>query len=127
MKLDLRAIVNRLQAVEARHPETAEELGPVIEALTANGGPTIGTEQARKILGVGSVNTVKRWIELGILTGDWDERSERWQIPLADVLRLRDRHAALAGIGGENLTQEDLDTLSATRPGTYPWQRDERP
>ena len=31
-----------------------------------------------------------------------------------------------AGIGGEELTQDELDTLSATRSGTYPWQRDER-
>lgn len=125
MSLDLPTIISQLRAVEARHPETAAELGPVIKALSENGGPTIGAKQARTMLGVDSVDTIERWIDLGILAGDRDARSGRWRIPLADVLRLRDRHEALAGIGGEDLTQEELDTLSATRPGTYPWQRGE--
>lgn len=126
MSLDLAAIVRQLQAVEARHPDTVAELQPVIQALTSDGEATIGTEQARKLLGVRSVNTVKRWIELGLLQGQWDVRSKRWRIPLADVLRVRNRHEALAGPGGEELTQEELETLSVTRPGAYPWQRAER-
>lgn len=125
MSLDLATIVRQLQAVEERHPDTAADLEPIIKALTGEGETTIGTEQARKILGVRSVNTVKRWLELGILQGHWDERSRRWQLPLADVLRVQRRHEALAGIGGEDLTQEDLDALAATRPGSYPWQRGE--
>lgn len=126
MSLDLAAIVRQLQAVEARHPDTVAELQPVIQALTSDGEATIGTEQARKLLGVRSVNTVKRWVELGILQGQWDVRSKRWRIPLAEVLRVRNRHEALAGPGGEELTQEELETLSVTRPGAYPWQRAER-
>ena len=88
---------------------------------------TIGTEQARKLLGVRSVNTVKRWIELGILAGHWDERSGRRQIPLTEVLRLRGTQQALAQAGGDDLTEDELETLSATRPGTLPWQRSEQP
>jgi hypothetical protein len=57
---------------------------------------------------VRSVNTVKRWIELGILAGTWDEHSGRWQIPLAEVLRLRGTQQALAEAGGEDLTAEIL-------------------
>ena len=89
MSVDLDAIVRQLQAVEANYPDTAADLNPIISALSSGGEATIGTEQARKLLGVHSVNTVKRWIELGILAGEWDDRSGRWRIPLADVLRLR--------------------------------------
>jgi hypothetical protein len=125
MTVDLDALVRRLQAVEARHPDTVADLEPVIRALT-DAEATLGTEQARKLLGVRSVNTVKRWLELGILKGSWDDRSGRWRIPLAEVLRTRDRQAALAGSGGDELTAEELAILSDARPGAYPWQRGER-
>ena len=95
MSLDLAAIVRQLQEVEARHPDTAADLDPIIRALSSPEESMIGTEQARKLLGVRSVNTVKRWIELGILAGTWDERSGRWRIPLAEVLRLRGTQQAL--------------------------------
>ena len=127
MSLDLATIVRQLQEVEARHPDTATNLDPIIKALSSSEENTIGTEQARKLLGVRSVNTVKRWLELGILAGQWDERSGRWRIPLADVLRLRGMQQALAEAGGEDLTDDELEALSATRPGTFPWQRKSRP
>ena len=123
MGLDLAAIVRTLEAVEARYPDTVADLAPVIQALTSPEAATVGTEQARKLLGVRSVNTVKRWIALGILAGHWDERSGRWRIPLADVLRLRRRQAALAAMGGDELTPDELAVLSATAPGAFPWQR----
>src|SRR5207247_540317 len=71
MSLDLAAIVRQLQDVEARHPETVGELDPIIRALSSPEESLIGTEHARKLLGVRSVNTVKRWLELGILAGRW--------------------------------------------------------
>jgi len=127
MRLDLDAMVQRLQDVEARHPDTATELGPIIRSLAGDTAATIGTEQARKILGIRSVNTVKRWIELGILAGTWDERSHRWQIPLADALRLACMHDDLTAVGGQDMSEEDLETLASTRPGTLPWQHGSRP
>src|SRR5579864_2715113 len=127
MSLDLASIIRKLQEVEERHPDTSVELAPIIKALSSPEDSTIGTEQARKLLGVRSVNTVKRWIELGILAGRWDERSGRWQIPLVDVLRLRGTQRALADAGGEDLTEEEQDLLSSTRPGTFPWQRAVQP
>lgn len=126
MSLDLTAIVRRLQEVETQHPDTAPALDPIIKALSEPEERTIGTEQARRLLGVKSVNTVKRWLDLGILSGRWDVRSGRWRIPLADVLRLRDTQAALSDAGGEDLSAEELDLLSATRPGAFPWQREAR-
>jgi hypothetical protein len=99
-------------------------LQSVIQALTGPQAITVGTETARRLLEVGSVNPVKHWLELGILPGEQDERSGRWRIPLAAMLRLQAQQAALAEAGGEELTQEELATLSATRPGTAPWQHD---
>lgn len=127
MSLDLMAIIRQLQEVETQHPDTAAALDPIIHALSSPEESTIGTEQARRLLGVRSVNTVKRWIELGILAGRWDEQSGRWQIPLTDVLRLRGTQHAVAAAGGEDLTEEELNLLSSTRPGTFPWQRDAQP
>lgn len=126
MSVDLAGVVRQLQAVEARHPDTVADLEPIIQALAGSREPTIGTEQARRILGVRSVNTVKRWLELGILPGTWDARSGRWQLPLAGALRLRAEHDALAGMGGDDLGSEELAALSASRGGTFPWQRGER-
>jgi len=123
VNLDLAAIVRQLEDVRERHPNTAVELEPVIRALTSDEASTIGTEQARKLLGVRSVNTVKRWIEIGMLAGQWDERAGRWRIPLAEVLRLRATQQSLTDVGGEDLSQDELDDLADSRRGTYPWQR----
>ncbi len=77
MALTVEAMVERLKAVEARYPETAAELEPVIQALTGPQAITVGTETARRLLGLGSVNTVKHWLELGILPGEREEHSGR--------------------------------------------------
>lgn len=50
-------------------------------------------------------------------------RSGRWQIPLAEVLCRRSTQQALGEAGGDDLTAEDLEVLSETRPGTLPWRR----
>lgn len=126
MSLDLPTIIRQLQEVEERHPDTSVDLAPIIKALSSPDDSMVGTEQARKLLGVRSVNTVKRWIELGILAGRWDERSGRWQIPLAEVLRLRGTQQALGEAGGDDLTDEEMEALAETRPGTLPWRRAER-
>lgn len=125
MSLDLVAIVRQLQEVEERHPDTTSDLAPIIAALSSSEESVIDAEQARELLGVRAVDTVERWIELGILTGRWDDRSKRWRIPLVEALRLRGTQQALAA-GGEDLTEEELETLSSTRPGTAPWRRSER-
>ena len=121
MSLDLASIIRQLHEVEAQHPDAATALAPIIEAL---GGPeesTISIEQARQILGVRTVDTVDRWLKLGILAGRRNGRSEHWQIPLVDVLRLRGAQSALADAGGEDLTEEELYLLSSARPGSFPW------
>jgi hypothetical protein len=127
MGLDLAAIVRQLREVETRHPDTAGAFDPIINALSSAEESTVGAEQARALLGVQSATTIHAWINLGILAGSWDERLGQWQIPLADVLRLRATHRALLDAGGDDLTEEELDTLSSTRSGTFPWQRGATP
>lgn len=73
------------------------------------------------------MNTVKRWIELGILAGRWDERSGRWQIPLAEVLRLSGTQQALGAAGGDDVARDELETLTATHVGMLPGQHSEQP
>jgi hypothetical protein len=111
-----------LRAVEARHPEAAAELEPVIRALSEPDVAVIDAEAARRLLGLGPA-TVARWLELGILPGRRDEATGEWIIPLAEVLRLRAEQEALTTAGGEDLTGEELAALSAARPGLLPWQR----
>ena len=59
MSPDLMSIIRQLQDVETRHPDTAPTLNPIIHALSSPEESTIGTEEARRLLGVRSVNTVK--------------------------------------------------------------------
>ena len=122
MSLDLATIVQQLRAVEARHPEAAAELEPVIRALSEPGEAVVDAEAARRLLGLGPA-TVVRWLDLGILPGSKDEATGEWAVPLAEVLRLRAEQEALAAAGGEDLTEEELDALSAARPGMLPWRR----
>jgi hypothetical protein len=123
MGIDLAGIVRQLRDVETQHPDTIETLEPIIEALSNPDESAIGTEQARQLLGVRSVNTVKRWIGLGILAGSWDDQAGRWRIPLRDVLRLQGMRRALIEAGGNDLSNVELESLSATQPGSLPWQR----
>ena len=127
MGLDVGAIVRRLREVEAHHPDVSADLAPIIEALGGPAENTVGIEQAREILGVQSADIVERWIERGVLAGRRDERSGRWHIPLADVLRVRGTHQVLIEAGGEDLTEDELEMLTSSRLGAYPWQRDDRP
>jgi hypothetical protein len=126
MALDLPAIVCRLQEVEARHPDVADELNPVIQALTGEEAAMIGIEQARELLGAASADEVGALLTLGILPGTREAQTGQWTIPLAAVLGFRRWREGILAIGGEDLTEEELAILSETRPGTFPWQRAER-
>jgi hypothetical protein len=126
MALDLPAIVRRLQDVEARHPDVADEINPVIQALTGEEAALIGVEQARQLLGAPSSDTVEAWLALGILPGTRDAQTGQWAVPLSAVLRFRRFREGISAFGGEDLSQEELDILSETSIGTFPWQRGER-
>jgi hypothetical protein len=120
--VDLAAIVRQLEDVATRHPEAATELEPVIAALGDATSVTIDAAQAARLLGWPSAATVEAWIALGGLPAERDASGD-WRIPLAAVLAMRDRQAALLAFGDESLTEDELAALAAGRPGRWPWQR----
>jgi hypothetical protein len=90
--------------------------------LSSEGVRWVGTTEAKRLLGLGSENTVKAWARLGLL------RSRRLpngrvQVLLDDVLRRREETEGLSAIGGHDLTEEELRIMRETRPGSNPWER----
>ena len=81
----------------------------------------LGTTEARRLLSLGSENTVKRWAQLGFLRSRKDPNG-RIKVWRADVMR----HAQLAdavGGGPEGLlSTDDLTDISEAR-GPKPWKR----
>jgi excisionase family DNA binding protein len=90
----------------------------------------VTTSEAARLLGIRSINTVKALILSQQIPHT--RVGNRMTIPLSEVLRLKaskwvpylkasDR--AHEEVGGDALTQEEMDSLSAERPGTLPWKR----
>ncbi len=64
---------------------------PTLAAPPAPRRRWIGTTHAKRLLGVGSENTVKAWVRYGYLRGRVLPNG-RTQVRLDDVLRLQDTH-----------------------------------
>src|SRR5712691_4461414 len=81
----------------------------------------LGTTEAKRLLSLGSENTVKRWAQLGFLRSRRDPNG-RVKVWRADVLK----HAQLtANVGGGPegfLSQDELVDMSQAR-GPKPWRR----
>ena len=95
----------------------AERLRTVRRLLSSEDVRWVGTTEAKRLLGLGSENTVKAWARLGLL------RSRRLpngrvQVLLDDVLRRREETEGLSAIGGDDLTEEELRVMRETRPGS---------
>ena len=123
MAVDLGSIIRTLEAIEARHPDTRADLAPIVAALTAADGVLLDVEEACRIAGLPSAETVREWIRLGLLAAQSGDGPGEWRVPLAEALRARARRAALGALDGDELTAEELALLSATRPGQLPWRR----
>jgi excisionase family DNA binding protein len=97
----------------------------------------VTTTQAAKLLGIGSINTIKSMIRHGEITGI-RKVGNRMMIPLGEIKRLqntdvvRDLRAiadamALGALPEEDedmpLSPEQVDILEAGRPGTLPWKK----
>jgi excisionase family DNA binding protein len=127
---DLEAIRSLLEAGETA--AATRKLDAALQGLEAH--RLLTTSEAAEVLGIRSVNTLKALVRAeGIQTV---MHGNRMMIPLVEVERLRgservrgiraaDRaHDAAEALGTpEGLSQEEMDSLSASRPGTPPWQR----
>ena len=97
----------------------------------------VTTTQAAKLLGIGSINTVKAMVRGGEIR-EVRKVGNRTMIPLREIKRLQhtplvhDLQAitmalstgAPSGEAEETpMSQEQMDILEAGRPGTHPWQR----
>jgi hypothetical protein len=102
--------------------ETEDRVAEILALLSPERVCWLGTTEAKRLLGVGSENTVKAWARLGLLRSRTLPNG-RTQVLLDDVLRRRAEDEALVAIGGDDLTPEELEVLEATRPGTNPWER----
>ncbi len=98
----------------------------------------VTTTQAAKLLGIGSINTIKSMIKHGEIIGA-RKVGNRAMIPLGEIKRLQNTnvvrdlraiaHAmtlgALPGEGddGTRMTQEQMEILEVGRPGNLPWKK----
>ena len=106
----------------------AEQVRAVHHLLAGEDARWIGTTSAKRLLGVGSENTVKAWARLGLLRSRQLPHG-RVQVLLDDVLRRRAENEALLAMDGEELSPDELRILKEEHPGTNPWERerDEQP
>ena len=130
LRKDLHTVIEQAEA-----GNTGEVVRTAQEALRAlDGDRLLTTTEAAEALGVRSINTVKLWHRNGFLSGV--QRGNHTMIPFAEIERVRDDervrairaadrlHDASSEFGvPEGLSDEELQRLSAARPGRLPWQR----
>lgn len=128
------ALERALVALEAGDVHAAERA--VRAALQETGVEQMLTPaQAARWLGIQLPEIVSLWYKQGFLEGKRED--EHFRIPLSELERVDDSpevrgiraadaaHDASREFGvEEGLTQEEMDMLSATRPGILPWQRE---
>ena len=95
----------------------AARLHEVAQLLESDEVRWVGTTEAMRLLGVGSENTVKAWVRLGLLRSRTLPNG-RLQVLLDDVLARKAINADLAGpLEDDGMSPEELDALSSTHPG----------
>ncbi len=100
----------------------AERIHSVRKLLSKQETRWVGTTAAKRLLALGSENTVKVWARTGLLRSRTLPNG-RIQVLLDDVLRLREETEGLSAFGGEDLTEEELQIMREGRPGKNPWER----
>jgi hypothetical protein len=111
----LRQLDARLAALEAGladRPQAASEVRAIRALLADDDALWIGTVEAKRLLGVGSVNTIKAWARLGWLRSQRAPNG-RLKVHLHDVLREREQRKAILGFGDDD--ELPHDTLRRVR------------
>ena len=132
---ELRDVLDRIeQMIENREYDAIPDvIAQAKRELTEDRYVT--TTQAKELLGIGSVNTVKAMVAQGEIRGV-TKHGNRTMIPLSEIQRLQDSeivrgiqasdraHDASAMLGNDaGMSDEELEILSASRPGKSPWQQ----
>lgn len=82
--------------------------------------------EARAILDVMSEDVVRAWsVKYGWLRGRTNPDGSLVVLK-ADVLNEKDIRDDLGAIGGHDMTEDELETLRQARPGTFPWEREQK-
>jgi hypothetical protein len=102
--------------------EVAERIRAVRHLLSREGARWIGTTEAKRLLGLRSENTVKAWARAGRLRSRVLPNG-RILVLLDDVLHRREAAEGVSAFGGDFLTEEELEELHQSQPGTLPWER----
>lgn len=110
-------------------PEQAQRLRGRVAGLRRRlGSPDVawvGTTEAKRLLGLKTEHTVKAWARSGLLRSR-ALANGRTQVHLDDVRRRAAEREALRTPWDGAMSDEELDDLAATRPGTTPWARGAR-
>ncbi len=101
----------------------AERIRAVRKMLSRQEARWVGTTEAKRLLDLGSENTVKAWARMGLLRSRTLPNG-RVQVLLDDVLRRREETEGLSAIGGDELTEDELRIMREARPGKNPWERE---
>jgi hypothetical protein len=121
----LRELEEELAATEpmrggADSVRLAEKIRAVRALLSEGHAQWVGTTEAKRLLGVGSENTVKAWARSGRLRSR-SLPNGRLQVLLDDVLRRRELTEGLTAIDrGEDISPEELDQLMGQAAPLYP-------
>jgi hypothetical protein len=116
----------------ARQGDTGSVVDTALQTLQALDTELVTTTQAAELLGIRSRNTVKALVQRFNLP--YQKHGNRMMIPIAELARIQESsevraireldqlNAGIAGLNSdEPLSEEELETLRAGRPGCAPW------
>lgn len=75
------------------------------------------------LMGATVPGSMEYWVDHGLLRGR-TEPDGSLSVRLDDILYRRAESEGLLAIGGEEMTEEELQELKLGRPGTNPWDRE---
>jgi hypothetical protein len=112
----LAQVIRELRDVERDlqdRPLLARRIRESVAILEGEGAQWIGTTKAKRLLGLGSENTIKAWARLGLLRSRY-EPNGRLKVRLDDVLAQKTLRAALTGDGDDReMTTEEYAVRGA--------------
>lgn len=112
--------VYRLKQLESRVDEPiGHEIHAVAELLETDAAEWVGTTSAKRLLGIGSENTIKAWAREGKLHSKKDPNG-RVRVRRADLLALS-RAGRELDLAEAPMSDSELKDLSRSRSARNPW------